>query len=214
MGRKALSPAANQCVSHHAVHGEVAVLGLQLHSMGVVVADLCVACQEQTLVVHDPVEHLKHDDKYTQRKNINKKNESTDTQGLGSLLTPADCCKNRHKQLGLSRVGKPERVCSLLQCSNIYPGQHTEKWTASIKSILSGSLREQLVAYGVLATSSYYCSVSKTAARSVLLQPAILFYSLQHRSVHFSPCLFLFCDAAVIARAVCVAARVGGGAPE
>lgn len=151
---------------------------------------------------------------HTQRKNINKKNESTDTQGLGSLLTPADCCKNRHKQLGLSRVGKPERVCSLLQCSNIYPGQHTEKWTASIKSILSGSLREQLVAYGVLATSSYYCSVSKTAARSVLLQPAILFYSLQHRSVHFSPCLFLFCDAAVIARAVCVAARVGGGAPE
>lgn len=94
VGRKALSPAANQCVSHHAVHGEVAVLGLQLHSMGVVVADLCVACQEQTLVVHDPVEHLRHDDKYTHREKISIKNESTDTQGLGSLLTPADCCKN------------------------------------------------------------------------------------------------------------------------
>lgn len=73
MGRKALSPAANQCVSHHAVHGEVAVLGLQLHSMGVVVADLCVACQEQTLVVHDPVEHLRHDDKYTHREKISIK---------------------------------------------------------------------------------------------------------------------------------------------
>lgn len=49
----------------------------------------------------------------------------------------------------------------------IFPGQYTEKWTASIKSILSGSPREQLVAYGVLATSSYYCSVSKTAALPV-----------------------------------------------
>ena len=64
-------------------------------------------------------------------------------------------------------------------------GQNTEKWTASIKSILSGSPREQLVACGVLATSSYYCSVSKTAALSLLLQPAILFYSLKHGSLNF-----------------------------
>jgi len=46
------------CVSYHAVHSEVVVLGLQLHGVGVVVADLRVARQEQTLVVHDPVEHL------------------------------------------------------------------------------------------------------------------------------------------------------------
>lgn len=45
-------------VSYHAVHSEVVMLGLQLHGVGVVVADLCIACQEQTLVVHYPVEHL------------------------------------------------------------------------------------------------------------------------------------------------------------
>lgn len=66
VGGKALPPAADQwvrvfvCVSYHAVHSEVVVLGLQLYGMGVVVANLCVACQEQTLVVHDPVKHLKH----------------------------------------------------------------------------------------------------------------------------------------------------------
>lgn len=46
-------------VSYHAVHCEVLVLGLQLHGVGVVVADLRVARQEQTLVVHDPVKHLR-----------------------------------------------------------------------------------------------------------------------------------------------------------
>lgn len=49
------------------------------------------------------------------------------------------------------------------------------------------------MAYGVLATSSYYCSVSKTAALSLLLQPAILFYSLKHGSLDFSlPVSFYF----------------------
>lgn len=47
-------------MSYHAVHSEVLVLGLQLYGVGVVVANLCVACQEQTLIVHDPVEHLRH----------------------------------------------------------------------------------------------------------------------------------------------------------
>lgn len=36
------------------------VLGLQLHGVRVVVANLGVASQEQTLVVHDPVKHLWH----------------------------------------------------------------------------------------------------------------------------------------------------------
>lgn len=53
-------PAVHLCMSYHAVHSEVVVLGLQLYGVGVVVADLCVACQEQTLVVHDPVKHLRH----------------------------------------------------------------------------------------------------------------------------------------------------------
>lgn len=48
------------CASYHAVHCEVVVLGLQLYGVGVVIANLCVACQEQTLVVHDPVKHLSH----------------------------------------------------------------------------------------------------------------------------------------------------------
>lgn len=47
------------CVSHHAIHSEMVVLGLQLNGVGVVVANFCVACQEQTLVVHDPVKHLR-----------------------------------------------------------------------------------------------------------------------------------------------------------
>lgn len=54
--------AFSACASYHAVHSEVVVLGLQLYGVGVVVANLCVACQEQTLVVHDPVKHLKHGD--------------------------------------------------------------------------------------------------------------------------------------------------------
>lgn len=60
VGGRAFPPSESLCVSYHAVHGEVVVLGLQLHGMGVVVANFCVACQEQTLVVHDPVKHLKH----------------------------------------------------------------------------------------------------------------------------------------------------------
>lgn len=36
------------------------VLGLQLHGVRVVVANLGVASQEQTLVMHDPVKHLWH----------------------------------------------------------------------------------------------------------------------------------------------------------
>lgn len=55
-GRRSAAP----CASYHAVHGEVVVLGLQLHGVGVVVANLRVACQEQALVVQDPVKHLKH----------------------------------------------------------------------------------------------------------------------------------------------------------
>lgn len=43
---------------HHAVHGEVVVLRLQLNSVLVVPSDLCVAGEEEPLVVHDPVEHL------------------------------------------------------------------------------------------------------------------------------------------------------------
>lgn len=46
--------------SHHAVHCKVLVLRLQLHGLEVVVADICVACQEQTLVVHDPIKHLRN----------------------------------------------------------------------------------------------------------------------------------------------------------
>lgn len=75
----------------------------------------------------------------------------------------------------------------------IFPGQDPEKRTASIKSILSGSPREQLVAYGVLATSSHYCSASKTVAAT-----AVLFCSLQRGSEDVSTCLFLFGAAAVI----------------
>lgn len=50
------------CESYHAVHSKVVVLGLQLDSVGVVVANLCVACQKQTLVVQDPVKHLRQED--------------------------------------------------------------------------------------------------------------------------------------------------------
>lgn len=46
------------CVRYHAVHGEVIVLGLQLYGVGMVVANLGIARQEQTLVVRDPVKHL------------------------------------------------------------------------------------------------------------------------------------------------------------
>lgn len=60
MGGRASPPLLSACVSYHAVHGKVVVLGLELHGVGVVVANFCVACQEQTLVVHDPVKHLKH----------------------------------------------------------------------------------------------------------------------------------------------------------
>ena len=44
--------------SYHTVHGKVVVLGLQLPGMLVVPSYLCVAGQEQALVVHDPVKHL------------------------------------------------------------------------------------------------------------------------------------------------------------
>lgn len=43
---------------YHGVHGEVVVLGLQLHSMLVTSAYLSVALQEHFLVVADPVKHL------------------------------------------------------------------------------------------------------------------------------------------------------------
>ena len=76
------------CVSYHAVHSEVVVLGLQLDGMGVVVADLCVARQEQTLVVHDPVKHLRHGGGNDRNENIYK------VQG-SSLLTFTDHCGSR-----------------------------------------------------------------------------------------------------------------------
>lgn len=44
--------------SYHAVHSEVVVLRLQLHSMLVVPSDLCVTGQEKPLVVHYPIKHL------------------------------------------------------------------------------------------------------------------------------------------------------------
>lgn len=44
--------------SYHAVHGEVVVLRLQLHRVGMAGPDLSVAVQKQALVVCDPVEHL------------------------------------------------------------------------------------------------------------------------------------------------------------
>lgn len=43
---------------YHGVHGEVVVLSLQLHSVLVASAYLCVALQEHFLVVADPVKHL------------------------------------------------------------------------------------------------------------------------------------------------------------
>lgn len=52
-------------VSYHGVHGEVVVLGLQLHSVLVTPANLCVTLQEHFLVVADPVEHL-HTHTHTQ----------------------------------------------------------------------------------------------------------------------------------------------------
>lgn len=51
--------------SHHAVHGKVVVLGLQLHGVGVVVADLSVSSQKQPFVVHDPVKHLQRHSNHT-----------------------------------------------------------------------------------------------------------------------------------------------------
>ena len=44
--------------AHHGVHGEVVVLRLELHSVLVVHAHLCVVLQEHLLVVADPVKHL------------------------------------------------------------------------------------------------------------------------------------------------------------
>lgn len=46
-------------MSYHGVHGEVVVLSLQLHSVLVTSADLCVTLQEHFLVVTDPVKHLR-----------------------------------------------------------------------------------------------------------------------------------------------------------
>lgn len=76
-------PPLRVCVSYHAVHGKVVVLGLQLHGVGVVVANFCVACQEQTLIVHDPVKHLKH----RERQNSHRQPTRAQKQALGSLLT-------------------------------------------------------------------------------------------------------------------------------
>jgi len=105
----------------------------------------------------------------------------THAHSTGSSVTFTVHCESRYKhtQLGLSHVGKRVCLCTTAVFTVvIFTDQDTEKRTASIKSILSGSPRERLVACGVLATSSYYCSVSKTAARSLLLQPAISFHSL------------------------------------
>lgn len=44
--------------SYHTVHGEVIVLCLKLHRVGVTGSNLCVAVQKQTFVVCDPVKHL------------------------------------------------------------------------------------------------------------------------------------------------------------
>lgn len=49
-------------MTYHGVHGKVVVLSLQLHSMLVAHADLCVALKKQFLIVTDPVKHLQRDD--------------------------------------------------------------------------------------------------------------------------------------------------------
>lgn len=87
------------CVSYHAVHSEVVVLGLQLYGVGVVVANLCVACQEQTLVVHDPVKHLRHggmtQSHREKKNNLSQPHENMYTKGTGSSLTFTDHCESR-----------------------------------------------------------------------------------------------------------------------
>lgn len=45
-------------MSYHTVHGEVVVLGLELHGVRVAGPNLGVAVQKQALVVCDPVKHL------------------------------------------------------------------------------------------------------------------------------------------------------------
>lgn len=51
--------------THHGIHGKVVVLCLQVQGVLVAHTDLCVALQEQLLVVADPVEHLEG---FTQRQ--------------------------------------------------------------------------------------------------------------------------------------------------
>lgn len=139
---------------YHAVHGEVVVLGLQLHGVGVVVANFCVACQEQTLVVHDPVKHLKH----REWQNSHRQPARTQKQALGSLLTL--------KEESVAG-GRPECVSAAVCVGgqlSWFQDTIQKSGLPRFKSVLSGSRREQLVAYGVLATSSDYCSISKTAA--------------------------------------------------
>lgn len=55
-------------------------------------------------------------------------------------------------------------------------GHNTEERTASVQEC--PLKREQLVAYGVLATSSDYCSISKTAALALSAATVVLFNSL------------------------------------
>lgn len=49
-------------MTYHGVHGKVFVLRLQLHSVLVAHADLCVALKKQFLIVTDPVKHLQRDE--------------------------------------------------------------------------------------------------------------------------------------------------------
>lgn len=97
------------CVSYHAVHGKVVVLGLQLHSVGVVVADLRVACQEQTLVVHDPVEHLRQTD-----RKIGQINNSSGGEGT---TFASNCRRSQVKTRQLAAGQPPRAICVLLQCA-------------------------------------------------------------------------------------------------
>lgn len=54
----------DDAISYHRVHSKVVVLSLQLHSMLVTPADLCVTLQEHFLVVADPFKHL-HKQRHT-----------------------------------------------------------------------------------------------------------------------------------------------------
>lgn len=170
------------CVSYHAVHGEVVVLGLQLHGVGVVVANLRVACQEQALVVQDPVKHLKHRGMTGQPLSAN-----THTQTHTHI-------KNPKLQGSLSTLreesvagGRPECVSAAVWARDSCHGSRTEqRGTDRLGSRVSSQAPQEnnLWTYGVLATSSETAALPPSA----LLQP--LFNSIHLFLERVSTCQF------------------------